>query len=142
MRRLANVLAVLMLLPTAALADSGKPTCIVGQPVEIFWGSDWWPGRVLEGPRPDNTCYITYDGYDSSWDEWVTPDRLRRVAGGAPPSGLCSVGAPVQIEWNGSWYPGHVLDGPRPDGTCYITYDGYASSWDEWVVPGRLQPIQ
>ncbi|MCB9948618.1 MAG: hypothetical protein H6842_12490 [Rhodospirillaceae bacterium] len=141
MHRFATILAALLLLPAAALAQSGKPPCVAGQPVEVFWGSEWWPGHVIEGPRPDSTCYITYDGYDSSWDEWVTPDRLRRV-GSLPPGGLCTVGAVVQIEWNGSWYPGRVLEGPQADGTCYITYDGYDSGWDEWVAPSRLRPGQ
>ena len=142
MRRLTCVLALLVLWPISAAAQPSKPICVVDRPVEILWQGNWYPGRVLEGPRPNGTCYITYDGYASSWDEWVTADRLRRVSGAPPSSDLCVVGAPVEVEWGASWYPSHVLDGPRPDGSCYITYDGYASSWDEWVEPSRLRSPQ
>ncbi len=142
MTRLAGLLAFVLLLPTMASAQPPKPACVVDQAVEILWQGDWYPGRVLEGPRPDGTCYITYDGYASGWDEWVTADRLRRIGGVPQPSPLCSPGSAVEIEWSGSWYPGRVLDGPQTDGSCYITYDGYSSSWDEWVAPARLRPLQ
>ena len=142
MRRLAGLLALLLLWPISTSAQPPKPTCVAGQPVEILWQGDWYRGRVLEGPRPDGSCYITYDGYASSWDEWVTADRLRRIEDVRPSSRLCIPGAPVEVEWGASWYPSHVLEGPRPDGSCYITYDGYASSWDEWVEPSRLRPVQ
>ena len=110
--------------------------CAIGQPVDILWQGSWYPGQVLDGPRGDGACYITYDGYDSSWDEWAAPSRLRPVAA----SDLCQPGRPVSIEWRGSWYPGRVLDGPGGDGSCKVGYDGYDSSWDEWVMPGRLRP--
>lgn len=112
--------------------------CIAGRAVEIEWRGQWYPGYVLDGPQPDGSCYITYEGYDSSWDEWATPERLRPVHAGANAGGLCVPGLAVSVEWQGQWYPGHVVDGPRSDGQCYITYDGYDSSWDEWVTPSRL----
>jgi len=47
-----------------------------GQAVDIHWGSRWWPGRVLQ---KDGTRYlVTYEGWSSSWDEWVRADRLRQ----------------------------------------------------------------
>jgi len=43
----------------------------------------------------------------------------------------------VEIESNGSWYPGKVL---KVDGERYfITYDGWAESWNEWVGTDRLR---
>lgn len=43
--------------------------------VQVEWGGDWWPAVILkqEGER----YYITYPGWDSSWDEWVTKERIR-----------------------------------------------------------------
>jgi hypothetical protein len=66
-------------LPTPAeQATAGDPlaTYDVGQTVDVYWGSRWWPGRVLN--RDGSRYRITYDGWSSSWDEWVGPDRLRK----------------------------------------------------------------
>ncbi|MEZ5670276.1 MAG: hypothetical protein R3F55_23180 [Alphaproteobacteria bacterium] len=120
-----------------ALDNRTGSACLRGVAVSIEWNGGWYAGRVLDGPRPDGSCYVTYDGYDSSWDEWVSPDRLQAVGNVA--AGLCVPGSAVGIEWNGSWYPGRVLEGPGPDGSCYVGYDGYDSSWDEWVTPDRLR---
>lgn len=128
---------------TAAPETVATPSagCLPGQSVDIEWQGSWYAGMVVDGPRPDGTCYITYDGYDSSWDEWVTPDRLRLVGGALQSAQVCSPGRSVRIEWRGQWYDGWVLEGPQSDGRCYITYDGYDSSWDEWVTPDRLLPV-
>jgi hypothetical protein len=48
----------------------------VGDKVDVFWGSTWYPSTVVktEGER----TYIKYDDYSDSFNEWVTPDRIRR----------------------------------------------------------------
>ncbi len=46
-------------------------------------------------------------------------------------------GDAVEIEWRGTWYGGCLLE--RRDGQYYVSYDGYTSSWDEWVGPERLR---
>src|SRR5262245_28851555 len=44
-------------------------------PAQIQWGGTWWEGSVLAS---NNGQYlIHYDGWSSSWDEWVGPDRVR-----------------------------------------------------------------
>jgi hypothetical protein len=116
------------------VAVPDKAGCVPGATVEVEWQGRWYEAEVLEGPRADGTCYITYVGYDSSWDEWVVPGRLR---GGT--DGLCTVGAAIEVEWQGQWYEAAVLEGPRADGSCYITYVGYDSSWDEWVTVARMR---
>ena len=49
----------------------------VGQKVLIKWGGAWWPGEIVE--IGDGTWKIHYDEHDSSWDEWVRPERLQPV---------------------------------------------------------------
>jgi hypothetical protein len=43
--------------------------------VEVFWGGGWWPATIVR--REGRRAYIHYDGFASSSDEWVTPERLR-----------------------------------------------------------------
>ncbi|MBD2459957.1 tetratricopeptide repeat protein [Oscillatoria sp. FACHB-1407] len=55
-----------------------QPTYQVGQVVEVLWEQSWWVARVLriEG----NQYCITYEGWDSAWDECVGSERIRSVA--------------------------------------------------------------
>ncbi|MEO5358158.1 MAG: hypothetical protein H7844_12800 [Nitrospirae bacterium YQR-1] len=110
-----------------------------GDKVEVSWKGSWYPATVLK--TKGDLTYIHYDGYSKSWDEWVGLDRIRSTDGpssSGPSSGLYSAGDPVDVKWKGSWYPAHVL---RASGNqTYIHYDGYDSSWDEWVGPERIRP--
>ena len=47
----------------------------VGDKVEIDYGGTWYPGQVKEINGAQ--YFVGYDGYDSSWDEWVGSERLR-----------------------------------------------------------------
>ena len=46
--------------------------------VEVQWNGDWYDAQVLE--VEGSQYYITYLGYDSSWDEWVDSSRIRERA--------------------------------------------------------------
>ena len=104
---------------------SARIPCSVGQRGEVFWKGAWYPAQVKN--VSNNSCYITYEGYDSSWDEWVEPSRFRAVF---------RVGQSVKILWKGQWYPGRILDVNRS--SYLVTYDGYDSSWNEWVESARV----
>lgn len=57
--------------PTAADHKSGTK-------VEVLWNGQWYPATILktEGARR----FIHYEGWNSSWDEWVTSERVRNPA--------------------------------------------------------------
>jgi hypothetical protein len=48
-----------------------------------------------------------------------------------------SSGDAVEIEWNGGWYPGVILE--TKDGSYKIHYDGHGNEWDEWLGTARLR---
>jgi hypothetical protein len=58
--------------PTTRAATSAYH---VGQKVDVFWGSKWWPSTVVE--VKDERYRIHYDGWSDTSDEWVGPDRVR-----------------------------------------------------------------
>ena len=126
-------------LSVAAGAPPAPPAalCPTGTALEIEWNGEYWAGVILDGPNAAGQCYVTYDGWDASWNEWVTPDRLRPVAIAGVPG--CPIGVPLEIEWNGSWWDGSVLQGPNLQGHCLVTYEGWDASWNEWVAPERLR---
>ena len=47
----------------------------VGDKVEIDYGGTWYPGQVKE--INEAQYFVSYNGYDSSWDEWAGSERLR-----------------------------------------------------------------
>ena len=50
-----------------------------------------------------------------------------------------SIGQRVKVEWNGTWWDASVLK-VEPS-SFFITYEGFDSSWDEWVGPSRIEPL-
>jgi hypothetical protein len=131
-----------------------------GQAVDIHSGSTWYPGSVI---GLDGSKYRAhYDGYSSSWDEWVRADRLRprtivdagadtsaKDAGsdaraypvpavdGGDPKATYENGEAVEVLYGSTWWAGSIK---QKDGSRYrIGYDGYSDSWDEWVTPKRLR---
>jgi hypothetical protein len=103
--------------------------CSGGDRAEVLWKGTWYPAHVLKGKGSE--CYIHYDGYGSNWDEWVGPDRIKIA------SRSFYEGDSVQVLWKGNWWPAHVLK--AKGGLWKIHYDGYDSSWDEWVGLERLR---
>ena len=120
--------------------DEPPPGDPIEEPVEVGalvfakWGKRWWPAQVVS--VSDDGYRVHYDGWESSWDEYVTVERLRR----APAKLAVQEGDAVQAEYRGKWYAARVL-AVRSDGRVRITYDGWDSSWDEDVVPARLRKL-
>lgn len=46
-----------------------------GERVEVQWKGDWYQAEVIE--VKGNQYKVHYDGYASSWDEWVDNSRIR-----------------------------------------------------------------
>jgi hypothetical protein len=76
---------------------------------------------------------VHYAGYESSEDEWVGPDHLRPWT----PPAVRPKGQRVEIEWEGKWYPGTILD--QRLGLHRVHYDDFEAVWDEWVAADRLR---
>lgn len=64
-----------------AAAAPSPATWRVGEPVLVSWTGSWYPARILQAR--DGKYLIRYDGYDASWDEWVTPARMKAAPGAA-----------------------------------------------------------
>ncbi len=79
MKRLATVLTAL-LLTLQLWAQDYK----VGTKVEILWSGSWYKGSVID--VKEKQYKITYEGWSSSWDEWVGKDRLRLPGTKAAPA--------------------------------------------------------
>jgi|GEM_PF-3211415 len=66
------------------LQPTGEPvtadtTLQVGDAVQTEWQQQWWAAQVI-GLDPDGRVKVHYVGWDASWDEVVTRERLRQGA--------------------------------------------------------------
>ncbi|MCS6795346.1 MAG: agenet domain-containing protein [Raineya sp.] len=52
----------------------------VGDKVEILWNGSWYKGSIISAKNAEGKYKIHYDGYDSNWDEFVEPKRLRALS--------------------------------------------------------------
>ncbi len=52
------------------------PEYNVGVSVKVNWKGSWYPATVLKAAN--GKYLIHYTGYESSWDEWVGPGRIKR----------------------------------------------------------------
>lgn len=96
----------------------------IGKQVQVEWNGKNYPAVIKEAKNGFH--YIHYSGYDNSWDEWVTYDRIY-----TPERKKCSV------EWGGQWYPGEMLQ--QKSGKYLVHYTGYGDDWDEWVGAERIK---
>lgn len=67
-----RLVAVAPVVPTSDAAA----VCLVGVPQRIEWNGSIWDGTILEGPNAQGECFVTYSGWDASWNEWVVQGRL------------------------------------------------------------------
>lgn len=69
--------------PRSEPSDTGpgdpNATYVAGELVSVFYDGKFYPGRVLS--VHGRTYHVRYDGFSTSWNEWVTGRRLKKAAG-------------------------------------------------------------
>lgn len=114
--------------PSATQAGQGR-VLKVGEKVRVSWSGQWYNATILavEGGR----YQVHYDGWASTWDEWVDPSRIRLASGEAvapPPTPAVKPAAAAAARPTepaakppapatkpsepASWLPPGALDGP------------------------------
>ena len=79
MKRTLTILAAVLFTLQLLAQDYKK-----GTKVEILWSGSWYKGSVIDVKEAQYK--ITYEGWSSSWDEWVGKDRLRLPGTKATPA--------------------------------------------------------
>jgi hypothetical protein len=128
MLRFRSSIAALTFIAVSALSMTARADWKKGDALEVSWKSKWYKAALLE--VKDGKYKIHYDGFESSWDEAVGPDRARPVGG-------WKNGDALEVEWKGKWYKAKILD--VKDGKYKVHYDGFESSWDEPVTEARMR---
>lgn len=79
MKKMTTILMAVLLTLQLLAQDYKK-----GTKVEILWSGSWYKGSIIE--VKDKQYKITYEGWSSNWDEWVSKDRLRLPGTKATPA--------------------------------------------------------
>lgn len=101
----------------------------VGSRLDVVWQNQVYVAKVLA--VDDGFMRITYPGYESRWDEWISASRVLGKAGQRKAK------RPAKVEWNGTWYDA-VLNSEENGRYC-VSYVGYTSAWDECVEKKRIR---
>lgn len=73
--------------PRREVSDTGpgdlNATYLAGERVLVFYDGTFYPGRILavHGDGRERTYHVRYDGFSTSWNEWVTGRRLKKLEG-------------------------------------------------------------
>lgn len=112
----------------------------VGDKGKAIWHGKEYPAEIAK--KSGSRCFIHWIGEDGSWDEWQDCSGFKRDSGKVaadPSGGKFGVGDAVKVLWKGTWYDASVLAVSGKKGTYKIHYDGYDTSWDEWVGNDRIK---
>jgi hypothetical protein len=97
----------------------------LGNRVEVFWKDKWWPAQIIG--TENGRWRIHYIGFEDSWDETPTADRIRTFTPQTLPPDTR-----VSVHWSdGKWYPAVIRSSWY--GLHFVHYDGYTAEWNEWV---------
>ena len=81
----------------------------VGDAIQIEYNGSWYDGKILK--VNGDQYFITYSGWDESWNEWVCKDRLKGFADAPAASPLTNfkVGDLVEVEYGMIPEPAKVI---------------------------------
>ena len=82
---LAGGLSAVMAMPVRSTAPDASPVPVntaeceydVAQSVQVMWKGKWYDAQILKVKDDCSQYFIHYTGWSDSWDEWVTPDRIK-----------------------------------------------------------------
>lgn len=108
--------------------------------VEVQLKDKWYKAKLFEESEGKGRIRLVYIGHDSAEDElWLPMEGIREVTKNESVADMSQlkVGDTVNVLWKGQYYAATIMQ-TEPD-RCFVHYNGYGSSWDEWVTPGRIK---
>lgn len=111
-------------------AEEGDDVYPVGSYAQAFYEKVWQPVRIIGMSEGRYRCEFYH--YSDKEAVVLSADQLKIMHFVVYPENL-----KVQVLWEGEYYDAKILK--SEDGFHYITYPGYESYWDEWVMYDRIK---
>jgi len=125
-------LLLIVLICFAAFATRAQK---VNEKVEIQHSGAWYPGKILK--TEGDKYFVSYDGWDDSWNEWVTIENLRGFAKAQPLSKF-KVGDHVEVEYGMVPEPATISE--VGENKYHIKYDKSVYG-DKWVTEKEIKKL-
>ena len=87
----AAIATVVFMFAVTSFAVAQGANFKVGDKIEVLSNGTWYKADILEAK--DGSYHIHYDGWTSTWNEWVKPDRMRSIGGTSPVRTQTAAGA-------------------------------------------------
>lgn len=116
-----------VMVPPEALKKIQFWTFKPGQETLVEWGRKLWKAKILK--VEGDFHFVTYPGWESSWDEWMLCDRVVDPALASLPE--------VQVQWKGNWSSARIMK--IDNGQYYVHYLGSGTASNEWVPKTRIK---
>ena len=127
--------------PVTVNIQNGSPAALpaAAAPSREAVELEFWSSIKASADKADFEAYLRQ--YPNGSFAGLARNRIKQFAAPvatAAPKSAFAAGDAVDVEWHGAWYPATVQEVKQP-GRYKIRYDGYDSSWDEVVGPGRIR---
>ncbi len=97
---------------------------------QAFYENQWQAVRVMGKTGQKYLCQLYH--YSDKKDVLIEAGLLKK-----PHFVEYPIHSKVQVIWQGQWYDAEIKE--ASGGFHYITYSGYDSWWDEWVMYDRIR---
>ncbi len=111
--------------------DATKSIKCTQKYMEAVSENEWYKVEILSATK--SQYKIHYLGWEDTWDETVSADKLREIT-----FKTYKVGTKVQVLADDEvYYPATIM---KVDGVFhFVHYDDYDTEWDEWVTSASIK---
>ncbi|MCB9224472.1 MAG: agenet domain-containing protein [Crocinitomicaceae bacterium] len=132
-----------LILVLASSIGAAQSSFKLNDKVEVLYQGKWYPAQVIE--INDGKYKVHYDGYESSWDEFVGNDRIRAVEKEETvyngQNYAYAIDDAIEGNWQGkgTWYKGKIAE--KKEGKYRIQYKDGASEWttEEFIRKEKVE---
>lgn len=119
MKKNVFIIATFLFLGTSVFAQK------IGEKIEIESSGSWYAGKILK--ISGDKYFVTYTDWGSSWDEWVTVERIRGYATKADRK--FHVGDRVEAEYGFIPTPGTIIEVGENKYNVKFDTKAYGTKW-------------
>lgn len=143
----------LLLCLSVSRAGAPPPSYQLHENIEVSTTGAWDKATIIEVGKPgsahEGEYKVHFTGYAASYDRWLQPVYFRKLAAGTPvtpaPKPAYQLGERIEVSITGAWDKATVIEvgkaGGEHEGEYKVHYDGYAASFDRWLLPVYFRKV-
>ena len=109
----------------------------LNEKVQAEHSGTWYDAKIIKIDESSGKYLVTYPGWDSGWDEWLSIEQLKDYAVKAP-LGKFKVGDKVEVEYGMIWEPATIEEvGENKYHIRFIK----TSFGDKWVTEKQIKKL-